>query len=135
MSNGQKIFIGILTFIIIIYLVSNSSKTKDSTSTTTKTENTRQTETKKKQISDRLADKGDKVKTINLNKGIAIFTMNYSGSDHFSVVIKGSDGKYLGLLATYNDNYSGQKAFTVKEDGTYLVEVTAGSGKWTIDIE
>ena len=82
----------------------------------------------------KLEGKGDRVKTIDLNKGVAIFTMIHSGSDNFIVRIKGSDGKLLDLMANTIGDYSGQKTFTVKKDGTYLVEVTA-SGKWTIEIE
>jgi hypothetical protein len=52
----------------------------------------------------------------------------------FSVVIKGSDGKYLDLLANTIGKYSGQKSFTVPKDGKYLVEVSA-NGEWKIIIK
>jgi len=48
---------------------------------------TKQTETIKKQTPAKLEGSGDRVKTITLNKGVAIFTMDHSGNRNFSVVI------------------------------------------------
>jgi len=110
-----------------VYKTGTQQSKTQSTETTTK-------KTIEKQISKNIEGKGDKVEVINLNKGVAIFTMAHFGSLNFSVVIKGSDGEHLDLLANDMGSYSGQKTFTVKESGIYLVEISA-SGKWTINIE
>ena len=125
MENKIKSLIA-LTVLVVLIISCGNQQTKNSS--------VREKESLKRQNSVKLEGNGDKVKTISLNKGVAIFTMAHSGSRNFSVVIKSSGGEYLDLLANDIGSYSGQKTFTVEQDGSYLVEVTA-SGKWQIDIE
>ena len=127
MTNKTRFIAALIILVVLILACGNQG-------TNTSTKETKQTETIKKQTPVKLEGSGDKVKTITLNKGVAIFTMDHSGNRNFSVVIKGSNGEYLDLLANDIGNYNGQKTFTVTKDGTYLIEITA-SGKWTIDIE
>lgn len=125
MNNRIKSLLALLILIGLIISCGNQQ---------TKNPTVKEKESLKKQTPVRLEGKGDRVKTTSLNKGVAIFTMNHSGSGNFSVIIKSSSGEYLDLLANDIGSYSGQKTFTVEQDGSYLVEVTA-SGKWQIDIE
>lgn len=128
MDNKGKFLTALIILIGLILSCSNNQEKNYSTN------KTKQQETTHKQITAKIEGKGDRVKTISLNKGIAIFTMDHSGSGHFAVKIKGSNGEYLGLLANDIGNYNGQKTYTVKENGTYILEITA-SGKWIIEIE
>ncbi len=124
----------VIPMYVLIYITDKKNSQTETNKTKTQGSETTTKKTIEKQISKSIEGKGDKVEVINLNKGVAIFTMAHFGSLNFSVIIKGSDGEYLDLLANDMGSYSGQKTFTVEESGIYLVEISA-SGKWKINIE
>ncbi|NPV60011.1 MAG: hypothetical protein HPY75_10145 [Actinobacteria bacterium] len=67
-----------------------------------------------------------------LNSGVATFKMTHNGSGNFAVILYGSDGSYIDLLANEIGSYSGSQVVPVRA-GTYILDVEA-DGKWTIDI-
>jgi hypothetical protein len=133
MSEKFKVIaavVGVLIIAVIWNVASNKINQKSIPNTTQS-----QTSTER-QTAVRLNGSGDRVKTVLLKRGLAIFTNYYGGSDNFIVVLKDSEGKILELLANEIGAYSGQKSLNISREGTYLLEITAGgNGKWQIDIE
>ncbi len=64
--------------------------------------------------------------------GLRIFTMRYSGTSNFAVILKDGNGGYMTLLANEIGSYSGKKSEQLST-GKYYLDVTA-SGPWSIQI-
>jgi len=64
--------------------------------------------------------------------GLRIFTMRYTGTSNFAVILKDGNGGYLTLLANEIGSYSGKKSEQLTT-GKYYLDVTA-SGPWSIQI-
>ncbi len=63
---------------------------------------------------------------------LRIFTMKYTGTSNFAVVLKDANGGYMKLLANEIGSYSGKKSEQLST-GKYYLDVTA-SGPWSIQI-
>lgn len=140
-------FIVILSvFIIIAFLVSiqkNNSVKSDNTNVSNNSinENKTQKENKNTQIESKktpsiqtITGKGDDVKKIELNEGLAIFKSEYSGKRNFIVHLNDSDGETIEYIVSTIDQYTGSKSVKIKKSGNYLLEVSS-SGNWKIEIE
>ena len=92
------------------------------------------TENNKEQIKSEISGSGDRVKKIQLNKGIAIFNLKYSGKRNFIVWLKDAEGKDIELLVNDIGSYNGEKTATLKKDGTYILEIHS-AGSWTINVK
>lgn len=123
MKRSITFYISLLIFVLLIISCENSSKTNG---------DKKEKETKS-QISSTISGKGDKVETVRLNKGLAIFSMSHSGSRNFIIWLKDQNGKNIELLVNDIGSYRGDKTATLREDGTYVLEVQA-SGSWTIRV-
>lgn len=85
--------------------------------------------------SDKVTDK------FNLQAGVTIFHLTYTGTSNFAVTLKDADGGYVDLLANEIGSYSGETLIGVKtsnivgaEPGDHFLDVQA-SGSWTVVIE
>lgn len=85
--------------------------------------------------SDKVTDK------FNLQAGVTIFHMTYTGTGNFAVTLKDADGGYVDLLANEIGAYSGETLIGVKsgnivgaEPGEHFLDVQA-SGAWNVTIE
>ena len=134
MKEKAKVIAGVVGVIILAAVWNyESRKPNENTSKSTTTQSQTSTE---RQTAVRLEGSGDRIKTVSLKRGLAIFTITYYGSRHFAVWLKDSGGEELELLANETEAYSGQKSVKIQREGTYLLEITAGgNGKWKIDIE
>jgi putative hemolysin len=80
-----------------------------------------------------LSGSGDDVVSFTATgTGLRIFTMRYTGTSNFIVVLKDGNGGYMTLLANEIGSYSGKKSEQLTT-GKYYLDVTA-SGPWSIQI-
>lgn len=85
----------------------------------------------KDQVKTTLTGKGDKVERITLNKGVAIFDVDYTDQHNFYVRLTDGNGQYVKGLINTIGSYSGQVTATIDKDGPYMLEIQS-QGKWTI---
>lgn len=69
-----------------------------------------------------------------LTSGLSIFKMSHNGSDNFSIMLLDESGKQIELLVNEIGSYNGSKAFGIKTESTYVLDVKA-SGKWSVIID
>jgi lipopolysaccharide export LptBFGC system permease protein LptF len=124
MKKSIPFLVSLLTFILLIFSCDNTSKISGE----------KKEREIKQQISSTISGKGDKVETVRLNKGLAIFSISHSGSRNFIIWLKDQSGKNIELLVNDIGSYNGQKTATLREDGTYILEVQA-NGNWTINVK
>lgn len=68
-----------------------------------------------------------------LQQGLSIFTMSYTGSSNFIVILLDSNGNSVSYLSNAIGNYSGSQAINISTAGSYLLNVQA-TGSWNIVI-
>lgn len=69
-----------------------------------------------------------------LANGLAIFTMNYLGSDNFIVDLMNSDGTNKRLIANQIGKFNGAKALGISTTGDYKLYLSNAPGPWTVNI-
>lgn len=127
MKNTLKFTTAILLVGFTLYACGNRS---NRTSSTTK-ESTK--ETSKGQSSQSISGSGTKTQFVNLNEGLAIFEISYSGTGHFAVWLKTTDGENFNLLANEIGGWNGSKSVKILDGGKYIIDVES-EGKWNISI-
>ncbi|MDW5562725.1 MAG: hypothetical protein SA339_05810 [Methanomassiliicoccus sp.] len=77
---------------------------------------------------------------IQLNSGVAVFDMTYTGTSNFIVTLTADNGDYVEYLANEIGSYTGQKSVTVNggllnaSPGIHWINVDS-SGDWTITVK
>ena len=69
-----------------------------------------------------------------LANGLAIFTMNYLGSNNFIVDLMNSDGTNKRLIANQIGKFNGAKALGISTTGDYKLYLSNAPGPWTVNI-
>ena len=70
----------------------------------------------------------------NLENGLSVFEMTYSGTSNFAVWLLDINGEKLELLVNMVGIFDGSKAVGITTKGEYLLDISA-SGSWTVRIE
>jgi hypothetical protein len=123
--NSIKFVLSVSLFFLLIIACNTSSRVNE-------IRKERETSTSSKdQIKATVTGKGDKVERITLNKGVAIFDIDYTGQHNFYVRLTDGNGQYVKGLVNTIGSYSGQVTATVDKDGPYMLEIQS-QGKWTI---
>jgi len=68
----------------------------------------------------------------NLQQGLAVFSLQYTGQSNFIVHLLDSNGNTVDGLANVIGTYSGSKAVQIPSSGTYLYNVEGDNGSWNI---
>lgn len=122
----MKTILALLIFITLIFACQSENKSSK--------QNETHTENKKTLSIQGITGKGDEVKRIELNEGLAIFKSEYNNKRNSIVVLKDIDGTIIELLVNTIDSYSGSKSVKIFKYGSYLLQVTS-HGNWKIEIE
>jgi hypothetical protein len=120
MKNLKFVF-SVLLLIVIVIACNTSSKVSE----------LRKERETKEQIHATVSGKGDKIEKITLNKGVAIFDIDYTGQHNFYVRLTDGNGQYVKGLVNTIGTYNGQVTATIDSDGPYILEIQS-RGNWTI---
>ena len=74
---------------------------------------------------------GNLTQTFHLNKGTAVFYLEYEGGSDFLATVLTNEGRLIGTLAQEKGNFAGRREINVPETDAYLLDVKT-SGKWNI---
>ena len=69
-----------------------------------------------------------------LQPGLNVFKLNYTGKDRFRVTLTDRDGRLVESLINVIGPFAGSKPVSIQTGGTYFLNVSA-SGDWTVEIE
>lgn len=70
----------------------------------------------------------------NLEPGLVIFKVTHDGESNLVIRLLNRDGKAVDTLFNQIGEFSGQRGFTVREGGEYLLDVV-GDGNWTVSVD
>ncbi|MBA3416499.1 MAG: hypothetical protein H0U10_14860 [Chloroflexia bacterium] len=68
---------------------------------------------------------------VQLEPGLARFSMSHEGDSNFAIVVYRDDGTYVDLLVNEIGNYEGAQATPIERSGTYILDIEAG-GTWEV---
>jgi len=71
---------------------------------------------------------------VTLPKGLCVFKMNHRGDGVFRVKLFNAEGRLIDQIVGVIGAYEGSKAFTVDEEGIYIIGVSA-NGDWSVNVE
>ena len=73
-------------------------------------------------------------KQFNLQAGLAVFSMQYTGQSNFIVHLLDSNGNAIESLSNVIGNYNGSNAVQIPSSGSYLFNVQADGWSWSITV-
>ena len=71
---------------------------------------------------------------VTLPKGLCVFKMNHRGDGVFRVKLFNAEGRLIDQIVGVIGAYEGSKAFTIDEEGIYIIGVSA-NGDWSVNVE
>jgi hypothetical protein len=77
---------------------------------------------------------GKRAASVQLNPGLARFTLTHDGDGYFGVTLYDKNGDYVDLLANEIGPHSGSSASSIDLAGVHWIDIQA-NGNWTIDIQ